>query len=202
MLRQLTRCAKNLWARLSSAASQFFRRITKPPSPNLLAGTLADLPRSRAELLAENALLRQQLIVLRRTTRTPRLTWRQRLSLIFLARWVANWRQVLQIIQPDTLLRWHREGFRLFWKLKSRRHMQTQPQRLAAETIALIEQMARDASQSVVGGGTDSGRVIEVEYQGGQADHPEVRAGGTLETAIGAILVDLSEDARAGYLGV
>ena len=37
------------------------------------------------------------------------------------------------------MLRWHREGFRLFWKLKSRRLAQTQPQRLAPETIVLIE---------------------------------------------------------------
>ena len=73
--------------------------------------------------------------------------WRERMSLVFLARWIPNWKQVLQIIQPDTLLRWHREGFRLFWKLKSRRPVQTQPQRLAPDTIALIEQMARDESQ-------------------------------------------------------
>src|SRR5664279_3520474 len=139
MLSQLTRCAKNLWARLSSAARQFFRRLTEPARPNLVTGTLADLPRSRAQLIVENALLRQQLIVLRRNTKTPRLTWRERLSLVFLARLVPNWKQVLQIIQPVTLLRWHREGFRLFWKLKSRAPVQTQPQRLTPETIALIE---------------------------------------------------------------
>ena len=98
MLSQLTRCAKKLWARLSSAAHQLLRRLTEPAHPNLVMGTLADLPRSRAELLAENALLRQQLIVLRCTTKTPRLTWRERLSLVFLARWVPNWKQVLQII--------------------------------------------------------------------------------------------------------
>jgi hypothetical protein len=75
MLNKLTRCAQNLWARLASAASQFFRRLTEPARPNLVTGTLADLPRSRAELLAENAPLRQQLIVLRRRTKTARLTW-------------------------------------------------------------------------------------------------------------------------------
>ena len=144
MLSQLTRCAKNLLSRLSSAANQLFRRITEPARPNLVTGTLADLPRSRAELLAENALLRQQLIVLRRGTKTPRLTWQERLSLVFLARWVPNWKQVLQIIKPDTLLRWHRQGFRLFWKLKSRVRVPTQPRRLAPETIALIERMARE----------------------------------------------------------
>ncbi len=53
MLSQLTRCAQNLWARLSSAANQFFRRLTKPARPNLVTGTLADLPRSRAQLLAD-----------------------------------------------------------------------------------------------------------------------------------------------------
>ena len=139
MLSQLTRCAKNLWARLSSAARHLLRRLTEPARSNLVTGTLADLPRSRAQLLAENALLRQQLIVLGRNTKTPRLTWRERLSLVFLARWVPNWTQILQIIQPDTLLRWHREGFRMFWKLKSRKQMQTQPQRLASDAIALIE---------------------------------------------------------------
>ncbi len=144
MLSQLTRCAKNLWSRLSSAANQLLRRLTQPARPNLVTGTLADLPRSRAELLAENALLRQQLIVLGRRTKRPRLTWEERLSLLFLARWVPNWKQILQIIQPDTLLRWHREGFRLFWKLKSRAQVQTQPQRLAPETIALIERLARE----------------------------------------------------------
>jgi putative transposase len=86
MLSQLSRFAKNLWARLSSAAHQLWRRLTEPARPNLVTGTLSDLPRSRAELLAENSLLRQQLIVLYRTTKTPRLTRWERLLLVFLAR--------------------------------------------------------------------------------------------------------------------
>jgi hypothetical protein len=98
MLSQLTRYAKNLWVRLSSVASRLFRRLTEPARPNLVTGTLADLPHSRAERLAENALLRQQLIVLRRRTKTPRLTWQERLSLLLLARWVPNWKQVLRMI--------------------------------------------------------------------------------------------------------
>ncbi len=144
MLIQFTRFARNLLSRLSSAANRLFRHIMQPACPNVVTGTLADLPRGRAELLAENALLRQQLIVLRRRVKTPRLTRRERLSLFFLVRWVPNWKQVLQIIKPQTLLRWHREGFRLFWKFKSRAHMRTRPQRLAPETIALIERMARE----------------------------------------------------------
>ena len=53
MLSLLTQYANNLWARLSSAASQRFRRLTEPARPNLVTGTLADHPRSRAELLAD-----------------------------------------------------------------------------------------------------------------------------------------------------
>ena len=86
MLSQLTHYAQNLWARLSAAANQFFRHLLKPARSTLLTGTLADLPRSRAELLTENALLRQQLIVIQRRTKTPRLAWPERLSLLFLAR--------------------------------------------------------------------------------------------------------------------
>ncbi|MCC7360113.1 MAG: hypothetical protein IT317_11580 [Anaerolineales bacterium] len=144
MLSQLTLCAKRLIARLSVAATRFWRRLMQPAHPSLVMGALADFPRSRTELLAENALLRQQLVILGRRTKTLRLTWQERLSLLILTRWVPNWRQVLQIIQPDTLLRWHREGLQLFWKLKSRRPEPIQPQRPASETVALIERMARE----------------------------------------------------------
>ena len=82
MLSQLTHLAKKLWTRLSHAANQLFRRMLEPAQSNLVTGTLADLPRRRTELLAENALLRQQLIVLHRQVKTPRLTWRGRLLLL------------------------------------------------------------------------------------------------------------------------
>jgi hypothetical protein len=70
MLNQIKRFAKNILSRLTSAANRLFRRITQPASADLVAGTLANLPRSRTELLAENALLREQLIVLH-TERVP-----------------------------------------------------------------------------------------------------------------------------------
>jgi hypothetical protein len=59
---------------------RLFRRITEPAPSRLVNGTLADLPGSRAELLAENSLLRQQLAVLQRQVKTLRLTWKDRLS--------------------------------------------------------------------------------------------------------------------------
>src|SRR5215472_4892937 len=97
-----------------------FRDWTKPSATSLLLGSLADLPRSKSELMAENALLRQQLIVLRRHVKRPTFTKTDRLLLVLLARAVRTWKHALLIVQLETLLRWHRQGFRLFWKYKSR----------------------------------------------------------------------------------
>jgi hypothetical protein len=82
MFGRLTHFAKRIWDRLASAANLLFRRATQPALSNRLTGTLADLPRSRAHLLAENAFLRQQLAVLHHQTKTSRLTKRDRLSLV------------------------------------------------------------------------------------------------------------------------
>ena len=64
MFAQVVHFAKGLLDRLAYAAHQLFRRVTRPALSNPFTGTLADLPRNRAQLLAENALLRQQLAVL------------------------------------------------------------------------------------------------------------------------------------------
>src|SRR5579863_5193878 len=117
-------------------------RWTKPLSSSLPLGTLADLGRSNAELVAGNALLRQQLIVLRRQVKRPRFNKTDRMLLVLLARLVRAWQQALVIVQSDTLLRWHRELFRLYWKRKSK--TQVHKPKVAEETIALIRQMARD----------------------------------------------------------
>jgi hypothetical protein len=93
-----------------------FLRWARPQNTSLLLGTLADLARGKSELVAENALLRQQLIILRRQSKRPVCTKRDRILLVFLAKAVRAWRQALLIVQPETLLMWHRQGFRLFWK--------------------------------------------------------------------------------------
>jgi putative transposase len=115
---------------------------TKPSTTSLVLGTLTDLPRSKSELVAENALLRQQLIVLRRQVKRPACAKTDRMLLVLLARMVRTWKQALFIVQPETLLRWHRQGFRLYWKYKSR--AAAPKPKIAAETVALIKEMARD----------------------------------------------------------
>ncbi len=113
---------------------------TKPSTPSLVLGTLTDLTRSKSELMAENALLRQQLIVLRRHVKRPACATTDRMLLVLLAWIVRTWKQALFIVQPETLLRWHRQGFKLYWKYKSRAPS-TQP-KISDETVALIKEMA------------------------------------------------------------
>jgi putative transposase len=100
------------------------------------------LVRTKPELVAENALLRQQLIVLQRQVKRPRFSRWDRLVLLWLANKVRTWKSALLILQPDTLLRWHRKGFRWYWRAKS---TPPAPQAtIPAETIALIKQMATE----------------------------------------------------------
>src|SRR5437764_3600176 len=119
-----------------------FLQWTRPLTSSLPLQTLADLGRSKTELVAENALLRQQLIILKRQVKHPACTKTDRILLVLLARAVQTWKQTLFIVQPETLLRWHRELFRLFWKRKSKASSH-QP-KVTAETIALIREMAKE----------------------------------------------------------
>jgi len=117
-----------------------FKHWTKPNTESLVGGMLTDMTRKGEELIAENALLRQQVIILQRQVKRPQLTLRDRGILVLLARWARRWREALAIVKPDTLLGWHRQGFRLYWRHKSRT-TQREPQ-IAQETIDLIRQMA------------------------------------------------------------
>src|SRR5258705_9532181 len=86
-----------------------------------LLAVLSSPFKSKLRLEAENAVLRHQLIVLRRRLHgRVRLTNHDRLFFIQLYRWFPAILQVLTIIQPDTLVRWHRAGFRCYWRWKSR----------------------------------------------------------------------------------
>src|SRR5260221_1807934 len=77
---------------------------TTPLTSSLPLETLADLGRSKSELVAANALLRQQLIILKRQVKRPACTKTDRLLLVLLARVVRTWKQALFIVQPETRL--------------------------------------------------------------------------------------------------
>ena len=99
--------------------------------------------RSKARLEAEIAMLRQQLIVLQRKSRgRVRLTEGDRLLFVQLYRWFPSILPVLQIVRPETLVRWHRAGFRSYWRWKSR-NRGGRP-RIDTELRVLIRQMSLD----------------------------------------------------------
>lgn len=101
-------------------------------------GLLADVVRPRARLVAENALLRQQLIVAERKI-VGRVRWApwQRVTMALASRVVPAWRAAVLLVQPATILRWHRAGFRAFWRRRSR-----SPGRPATPRAALIREMS------------------------------------------------------------
>ena len=83
----------------------------------LLCAVLGD----RAALATENLALRQQIIVLQRSVKRPRLRKRDRVFWVWLCRLWADWRSGLVIVKPETVIRWHRVGFRLYWRWRSRK---------------------------------------------------------------------------------
>src|SRR5215468_1229718 len=91
-------------------------------------------------LAAENLFLRKQLALYQeRQVKLRRATSATRLALVWLGRWF-DWRQALMVVQPATFLRWHRQGFRLFWRWKSTPGRPPIP----ADLQALIRRIARE----------------------------------------------------------
>lgn len=117
-------------------------RLTKPIVHVPALETVADLARSKPQLIAENLLLRQQLVVLHRSVKRPRFTSADRALFVLLASRLQSWKDALLIVKPETVLRWHRQGFQLFWRRKSR-PTSCQP-KIPSETIRLIKEMAAD----------------------------------------------------------
>jgi hypothetical protein len=142
MFARLLQHLVNAGRTLLHAVQQHLLVATAPPAAPLLTGTLRDLVRSKPALIAENALIRQQLVILQRHVKRPRCTRTDRLLLVLLASRLRTWRHAVLIVQPETLLRWYRQPVRTFWRRKSSATAPRHRPPLAAETIALIRQMA------------------------------------------------------------
>src|SRR5216117_4271199 len=110
---------------------------------SFLLNMVASLFKSKSRLEAENAALRHQLIVLQRKVRgRVRFTNSDRLFFVQLYRWFPSVLKAVAIIRPETLVRWHRAGFRRFWRWKSR-SLGGRP-RIAADLRALIRRMSAE----------------------------------------------------------
>jgi hypothetical protein len=126
------------WAR--SMAGAIWRIVAPHAGSGVAGGAAADLARSRRELVLENAMLRHQIIILRRQSPHPKVTTLDRLRLLVAAAVLPTWRRALAIVQPETILRWHRAGFRTFWRHRS--GSGNLERRVPAESIRLIRDMA------------------------------------------------------------
>ena len=98
---------------------------------------------SKTNLAAENLALRQQLAVMNQSIKRPKLRLRDRVFWTWLMRVWPRWRSALLIVQPETVIRWHRAGFRLYWRRKSQA---TSPGRpiVEREIRALIRRMSKE----------------------------------------------------------
>lgn len=99
---------------------------------------------SRLSLAAEILVLRQQLLVLNRTVKRPKLRQRDRLFWVYLSRLWKDWRDALIIVKPDTVIKWHRESFRLYWRWKSKAPIGRPP--IDKEIRELIRRISRENS--------------------------------------------------------
>jgi len=108
----------------------------------LILGILASRFKARATLEAENLVLRQQVNVLRRRTpKRPHLNNTDRFLFVWLYRWFPSVLEVVAIVRPETIIRWHRAGFRAYWRRRSRNRV-GRP-KVSAELRTLIGEMSR-----------------------------------------------------------
>jgi len=96
-----------------------------------------------ANLAIENLALRQQLDILKRKSKRPQLQPKERLFWILLSLFWCRWREALVIVKPETVVRWHRQGFKLFWKFKSRQKGRVGRSRINKEIRSLVRRMAK-----------------------------------------------------------
>ncbi len=99
---------------------------------------------SRRDLFLENLALRQQLAVLRSRHPRPRFSVQDKLFWVAALRWWSGWKRVLVVVTPETVVRWHRAGFRLYWAWLSRHHVRTGRKRVSREVRELIFRMVAE----------------------------------------------------------
>ena len=98
---------------------------------------------TRVHLTVEILALRQQLAVMKRPNKRPKLRPRDRVFWVWLMRLWPHWKSALIIVKPDTVIRWHRQGFRLYWRWKSRTRRPGRPL-IKLEVRALIRKMSKE----------------------------------------------------------
>src|SRR5213594_1222452 len=150
----------------------------------VLLRTFGLLCRGHGAVALENVALRQQLSVLRRTVSRPQLRTRDRLFWVLLAKAWPDWRTALIVVQPDTVVRWHRQWLRRRWTQRSRQITIRPPEHRRRDSGAHRQDGIRD---SAVGRTANPWRVAQAGHRclgaNGLADRREVSATAIPEVA-------------------
>lgn len=120
---------------------------------------------SQRELALENLALRQQLAVMKHTTKRPRLTEADRAFWMVLSRLWTGWQHALILVKPETVIGWHRKGCRLYWTWRSR-NRGGRP-RIGAELRSLIRRMALE--NPIWGAPRIHGELLKLGYEVSEA---------------------------------
>src|SRR5258707_3425498 len=135
----------------------------------LILAILALRFKARATLEAENLVLRQQVNVLRRRTpKRPHLNNTDRFLFVWLYRWFPSVLEVVAIVRPETIIRWHRGGFRADWRWRSRNRV-GRP-KVSAELRTLICEMSR--AKALLGAPRIHGELVKAGLQGAKSPAP------------------------------
>jgi len=98
---------------------------------------------NRSILIAENLALRQQLAIQQRTIKRPKLHKWDRIFWVFLSRIWQDWKSALILVKPETVIKWHRQGFKLYWRWKSRTNKAGRP-KISKQIRDLIKQISQE----------------------------------------------------------
>ena len=116
------------------------------PLLRLLLALLVQFPFSRRDLFLENIALRQQLAVLKRRRPLPRIAATDRLFWVMLRQLWPEWKRALVLVQPETVVRWHSAGFKLYWTWLSRHRVRVGRKCVSKELRDLISRMVVEDS--------------------------------------------------------
>ena len=111
-----------------------------------LAYAFTAIFKSRARLVAEILCLRQQLIVLKRRQARPQIRDADRRFWVLACQLFSGWSRSLIVVRPDTVVSWHRKGWKAYWRWRSRRPCRTGRRKIEPELRELIRRMARENS--------------------------------------------------------
>ena len=109
----------------------------------LAAAVFTSFFKGQRSLVLENLALRQQLVVYKRAQERPPLRSTDRAFWVWLSKFWGGWRAPLLLVRPETVIRWHRQGFKLYWRWRSRPKRLGRPS-IPREHIDFIRRMSRD----------------------------------------------------------